>query len=86
MATTMHMSYGHYCWLQLPFGVSSAPEEFQMRLATALEGPKGIANIADDILIYRKGDTKAEVDVDHDRNLIALLENCICEKIKLNPK
>ena len=30
--TTMHTSYGRYRWTRLPFGISSAPEEFQMRL------------------------------------------------------
>ena len=26
---TMHTPWGHYQWTRLPFGVSSAPEEFQ---------------------------------------------------------
>ena len=30
--TTMHTSYGRYRWRRLPFVISSAPEEFQMRL------------------------------------------------------
>ena len=46
--TTMHTSYGRYRWLCLPFGITSAPEEFQMRLTTA---PEGIICIADDILV-----------------------------------
>ena len=28
--STMHTSYGRYRWQRLPFGISSAPEEFQM--------------------------------------------------------
>ena len=85
MATTMHTSYGRYHWLRLPFGVASAPEEFQMRLATALEGLPGLANIADDILIFGEGDTSTEAEIDHDRNLISLLNRCAQENIKLNP-
>ena len=46
--TTMHTSYGRYRWLCLPFGITSAPEEFQMRLTTA---PEGIICVADDILV-----------------------------------
>lgn len=50
--TTMHTSYGRYRWTRLPFGVNSAPEEFQTRLMNALEGVDGIALIADDILVF----------------------------------
>ena len=39
------------------FGISSAPEEFQRRMHEALEGQPGVCVIADDILIYGKGDT-----------------------------
>ena len=38
--TTMHTSYGRYHWRRLPFGISSAPEEFQMRLISALVGSR----------------------------------------------
>ena len=55
--TTMHTSYGRYRWLRLPFGISSAPDEFQMGLATALEGLEGIINAADDILVCGEGHT-----------------------------
>ena len=54
--TTMHTSYGRYRWTRLPFGVSSAPEEFQVRLMTALEGLEGTALVADDILAFGVGD------------------------------
>ena len=64
--TTMHTSYGRYRWLHLPFGVSSAPEEFQKQLLDALEGLEGIICIADDILVYGEGDTKEDALKDHD--------------------
>ena len=47
----------------MPFGISTAPEEFQRRLSTALEGLKVVSVVADDILIY--GKDRAE----HDENL-----------------
>ena len=39
-------------WLRLPFGLSSAPEEFQRRLQAALYGIDGVVVVVDDILIY----------------------------------
>ena len=53
--TTMHTSYGRYRWKRLPFGISSAQEEFQMRLISALEGLEGIICIANDILVFGEG-------------------------------
>ena len=52
MRTTMHTSYGRYRWLRLPFGITSAPEEFEIRLSAALQGLKGTTSVAHDILIY----------------------------------
>ena len=57
----------------------------------ALRGLHGVACIADDVLIYGSGDTVDEAQVDHDKNLIALLKRCremgIClnkDKLQLN--
>ena len=82
--TTMHTSYGRYRWLRLPFGITSAPEEFQMRLTTALEGLEGIICIADDILVYGEGNDYEEAQKDHDRRFIALMECCHQKNIRLN--
>ena len=81
---TMHTSYGRYRWLCLPFGITSSPEEFQMRLTTALEGLEGIICIADDILVYGEGNNHEEAQKDHDRRFIALMECCHQKNIKLN--
>lgn len=83
--TTMHTSYGRYRWTRLPFGISSAPEEFQSRLMTALEGLKGIALVADDILTYGVGDTYAEAEADHDQNILALMQRAREKDIRFNP-
>ena len=32
MLITMHTPWGRYRWTRLPFGISSAPEEFQRRI------------------------------------------------------
>ncbi|UYV67153.1 hypothetical protein LAZ67_4004123, partial [Cordylochernes scorpioides] len=41
-----------YKWLQMPFGISAAPEEFQRRLHEVIEGLEGVEVIADDILVF----------------------------------
>ena len=85
LVTTMHTPWGRYRWLRLPYGVSSAPEEFQMRMQEALDGLNGVGNIADDILVYGLGDSPAEAEADHDRNLRALLGRAQERDLKLNP-
>ena len=73
---TMHTFCGRYRWLRLPFGISSAPEEFQLGLAS-LEGLEGIVNVADDILMFDEGTTYEEAERDHGRRFVALVERCI---------
>ncbi len=86
LLTTMHTPVGQVRWLRLPFGISSAPEEYQRRQHEVLEGLEGVVNVADDILIFGQGDSYEEAERDHDTNLIALLERCRERNLKLNPK
>ena len=74
LLTTMHTPWGHYRWTRLPFGISSAPEEFQRRLHDILCGMEGVVNIADDIIVVGKGKSLAEAQVDHDRTVTELLD------------
>ena len=74
--TTFNSPFGRFRWCRLPFGVSSAPEEFQRRLNYALEGLKGIRLIHDDILIFGEGATEEQALEDHDKNLDALMQKC----------
>jgi len=41
---------------------------------TALERLSGTITIANDILVFGKGDTHEQAERDHDKNIIALLE------------
>ena len=84
--TTFWTPFGRYRWLRMPFGIATAPEEFQRRQHEVLEGLQGIHNIADDILITGQGETHEEAVQDHDRNLITLLERAREVNLKLNPK
>lgn len=82
--TTFWTPFGRYKWLRMPFGISSAPEEYQRRLHTLLEGLPGLAVIADDILVYGCGETDEEGRKDHDKNLVCLLERARLVGLKLN--
>ena len=84
--TTFATPWCRYRWKRMPFGISAAPEEFQRRLDTALEGLEGVRPICDDILIYGVGDSYDEAMVDHDNKLVALLQRCRSKGIKLNQK
>ena len=66
------------------YGISPAPEIFQRKILDALSGLSGETCIADDILIYGCGETLHEARVDHDRNLVALLQRYREQNVKLN--
>ena len=54
LLTTFVTPYGRYCFNKLPFGISSAPELFQKRMSSILEGLEGVICLIDDVLIYGK--------------------------------
>jgi len=72
--TAMHTPWERYRWTRLPFGISSAPEEFQRRIHDVLFGLEGVVNIADDIIKVGRGKTLSESTHDHDRTLIELTD------------
>ena len=84
--TTFWTPFGRYRWLRMPFGISSAPEEYQRRQQEILEGLKGVEVIADDILVIGSGTTDSDTVKDHDRNLKALLQRARESNLKLNKK
>ena len=82
--TTFHTPFGRHKWLRLPFGICSAPEEFQRRTLEILEGLKGVYVKADDVLITGEGDTLAEATADHDENFLRFMDRCREKNFKLN--
>ena len=70
----------------MPFGISSALEDFQRRMHEICQGLAGVAVIADDILVYGCGDTEEEYIKEHDANLKALLKRARETNLKLNRK
>ena len=86
LLTTFQGPNGRYRYKRMPFGISSGPEEYQRRQQEFLEGLNGVINIADDICIFGWGETVEEANEDHDRNLIALLNKCRDEDLRLSEK
>ena len=84
LLTTFETPFGKYKWLRLPYGVSPAPELFQRRIQETLADLKGVACIADDILIFGCGATLQEAQRDHDDNVRQLLQRCRDKNLKLN--
>eukprot|EP00731_Ephydatia_muelleri_P034422 Em0059g7a len=82
--TTFWGPQGRYRWLRLPFGISSAPEEFQRRLQAALHGIDGVAVVADDVLVYGTGEREEEARRKHDEALVHLLRRARQCNIKFN--
>ncbi|VDH90161.1 Hypothetical predicted protein [Mytilus galloprovincialis] len=68
----------------MPFGLNSAPEEFQRRQNQNMEGLNGVRCVHDDILIFGEGETDEAASRDHDRNFRALMERCRDKNLKLN--
>ena len=82
--TTFWTLFGRYRWLQMPFGISPASEEYQRGQHEVIEGLPGVHNIADDILIIGQGQTEEDTIRDHDENMIRLLKRCREKNLKLN--
>ena len=77
--TTFSTHMGLYRYKRLNYGTNAAAEIFQYSLQTALEGLKGVKNIADDIIIF--GATRSE----HDDNLDKCLQRLAMKGLRLNP-
>ena len=81
--TTFHTHFGRYRWCRMPFGVSSASEVFQHRMHELIEGLSGTEVVADDFIVAGFGDTLEEASRDHNKNLVAFLQQCSARGVKL---
>ena len=80
--TTFWGAERKYRWLRMPFGISSAPKEFQRRLQGVLHGLEGVAVVADDTLVFGVGEMEAMARQDHDQKLFKLLQRA--REVNLN--
>ena len=82
--TTFNTPFGRFRWLRMPFGICSAPEEFQRRMNDTFENLKGTAVIADDLLVFGEGDDIETATKDHDQNLTNALQRARDSNLKFN--
>ena len=76
--------YGIYRWERLPQGISVAPEIYARKIHQAMGGLENLIIIADDFVIYGKGDTYEAALADHNKQLEAFLNRCRERGVKLN--
>ena len=79
LLTTFNTPFGRYCYLRLPFGISSSGDIFQQKDCEIFESLPGIQAIVDDTLVY--GQTRTE----HDQNLRNALNRAREKGICFNP-
>ena len=78
--TTFSTPFGRFKFTRLPFGIHSASEVFQGKVAEIIEGTEGARNYQDDIIVW--GSTKEE----HDDRLFEVLSKIKESGLKLNNK
>ena len=76
--TTFVTHRGLYRYKRLMFGITSAPEKYQKIISDDIRGCNGVANIADDMIVYGR-DLK-----EHDKNLHVVLQRLRDSGLTLN--
>ena len=80
LLTTFITPFRRYCFHKLPFGISSEPEVFQMRINHILKGLPEVQCLIDDILIFGTNQVK------HNARLFATLNRLQTFGGTLNPE
>ena len=65
-------------------GLSVSSQIHAQKMAEFVEPLEGSKIIADDVIIYGRGNSDQEAQADHDRNLRALLDRCRKFDVRLN--
>ena len=78
--TTFITPFGRFCFNRLPFGITSAPEHFQRRMAEILQDVEGVVCLMDDVLVHGKSQEE------HDRRLMVVLQKLQDAGLTLNQK
>ena len=79
LLTTFITPIGRFHFNKLPFGISSAPEQFQKRMSQILDGLDGVVCQMDDVLVHGKD------QAEHDQRLTAVLKRIESAGATLNP-
>ena len=78
LLTTFITPFGRFCYNKLPFGISSAPEHFQMIMSKILSWLQGVVCHMDDVLIFGRDKTE------HDNRLTTVLTTLQSAGVTLN--
>ncbi len=78
--TTFITPFGRFCFNRLPFGITSAPEHFQIRMTEVLQDTDGAVCLMDDILVHGRSQEE------HDRRLTEVLRKLQEASLTLNEK
>jgi len=62
--TTFITPFGRYSFKRLPFGISSAPELFQLKMFPILEGLDGVTCHMDNILMYGRSPEEHDISIE----------------------
>ena len=79
MLTAMLTPFGIYVYNMLAMGLSNATDLFETCIREILDGLSGVANIADDVLVF--GRTESEFKT----NVTSFLDRCVDRDMHLNP-
>ena len=80
LLTTFITPWGRYCFLRLPYGITTGSEQFQRCMAEKLLGLEGVECNIDDILIHGRNQEE------HDERLHTVLNKLKEAHITLNPE
>ena len=78
LLTTFITPFGRYCFHRLPFGITSAPEHFQRRMADLLADLEGVVCMMDDVLVH------GQAQEEHDQWLDKVLQRMAEHGLTLN--
>ncbi len=80
LLTTFITPFGRFCFNQLCFGISLAPQHFQKRMSQILEGLEGVLCHMDNILVFGVSQTE------HGQRLFVVLQKQQKGRVTLNQK
>lgn len=77
--TMVWMPWGRMRWLKRPFGLSVAPDIYEL-----LGHLRGMEPNADYILVVGCGDSDKEAECDHENNLHGMMDRCREVRLRLS--
>ena len=79
LLTAMLTHFGIYVYNVLTMGLSNATDLFETCIREILDGLGGVTNIADDVLVFGRTETKFKT------NVTSFLDRCVEQDMHLNP-